>query len=346
MPDCIVIQYAPGRTALTWIAATSRGFSKRGHVRALQKLGRRRAILLALLAVAPISMFAAARSARVPQLTGYKAVRVQYGPLNKMIMSVNINGQPAKLLVDTGSNQTILNADAAESFGIRPSQRGLRYIRFTQINGEVLPVGYVQNLTAGSMNFGSSPVTLRRSIQAGNRNAQVDGVLGLDVLHRHEAVINCRTRLIFFKTGQGRQMNLSAVALSEKFTRVPLRREDSGALTVPCSIGGRPAHMLVDTGAFLTTFNESFLRSLGLPTEPTRVSAHFSTGVRQRMSAVTINDLKIGDFKVPQKKFGVTALPHFALHQGGTTISGILGIETLYTCHAIVDLDTMNLFLK
>jgi predicted aspartyl protease len=305
-----------------------------------------RFLILGFLLIAPISISAAPKTGRVPQLAGYKAVRVQYGPLNKMIMPVNINGQPAKLLVDTGSNQTILNADAAESFGIRPSQRGLRYIRFTQVNGEVLPVGFAQSLTAGSMNFGGTPVTLRHAIPSDNRNAHVDGVLGLDILLRHSAVINCRTKLVFFNVDQSRQADLAAVALSEKFTRVPLYREENGALTLRCSIQGRPAHMLVDTGAFLTTFDESFLKTLGLASEPTRVSAHFSSGARQRMKAATINDLKIGAFIVPQNKFGAAALPHFALHQGGTAIAGIMGIDTLYDCHAIVDLDSMNLILK
>src|SRR5207247_10570830 len=68
-----------------------------------------------------------------------------------------------------------------------------------------------------------------------------------------------------------------------------------------------------------------------------RVSAHFASGAAQRISAGRINDLKIGDFKVPPEKFGVTALPHFALQQGSTRISGILGIDTLYNCHAIID---------
>jgi hypothetical protein len=34
------------------------------------------------------------------------------------------------------------------------------------------------------------------------------------------------------------------------------------------------------------------------------------------------------------------------LQQGSTRISGILGIDTLYNYHAIIDLDGMNLFLK
>jgi hypothetical protein len=72
-------------------------------------------------------------------------------------MSVRINGQPANLLVDTGSNEVILDAAAAESFGVQPSQpgsneifqdaaaaesfgsqpsqRSMRYIRRSRING-------------------------------------------------------------------------------------------------------------------------------------------------------------------------------------------------------------------
>jgi predicted aspartyl protease len=303
-------------------------------------------LLFVFLTIAPISIFGAAKSRALPQLSGYKAVRVHYGPLNKMIMSVQIDGQPANLVVDTGSNEILLDAAAAESFGVRPSQRGLRYIGFTEIGGQLLPVGFVQTLTAGSMNFGSSLVVLRNSIRSGTGNGRVDGVLGLQVLLRHKAVINCRTRLVFFKLDRTRQTNLSGVASSEKFTRVPLRREDSGALTVPCSIHGQLTRLLVDTGAFVTTFSEAFFKSLGIASEPTRVSAHFASGAAKRIRAGRINDLKIGDFKVPPEKFGVTALPDFALRQGATRIAGILGMDTLYNCHAIIDLDGMNLFLK
>ena len=279
------------------------------------------AFVLVLFAIAPSSNFAAVKDRSAsPQLAGYKAVRVHYGPMNKMIMSAHINGQPANLLVDTGSNEIFLDTDAAATFGIGPSPRGLRYVGFTEINGQLLPIAFMQSLTAGSMNFGSGPVLLRDSARSGTGKTHVDGVLGLQTLFRHKAVINCRTRLVFFRVDQSRHMNLSAVASSEKFTRVPMHREASGALTVPCTIHGQSGRLLVDTGAFVTT--------------------------TRRISAAQINDLKIGDFKVPPAKFGVAALPRFALRQGGTRISGILGMDTLYICHAIIDLDGMNLFLK
>src|SRR5438477_7656976 len=210
-------------------------------------------ILFSLLTTVPIPLFAAASKARPMQLPGYKVVPVHYGPLNKMIISANINGHPANLMVDTGADQIIMDASAAASFCVRPSQRGLRYIRFTEINGQILPVGFAQSITAGGMNFGSSPIALRNSIHSDGGNGHVDGVLGLDILLCHKAVINCQTKLVFFKVDQSRQINLSSIASSEKFTRIPLHREENGALTVPCSIHDQSALLLVDTGAFVTT---------------------------------------------------------------------------------------------
>src|SRR5262249_7782080 len=156
----------------------------------------------------------------------------------------------------------ILDAETADLFGIKPSQRAqavprqtfqaFRYIRYTQINGELLPVGFVQNVSAGGMNFGSSLVTLRSSTHStsGTSVGHVDGMLGLDILLRHKALINCRTKLVFFKVDQRRQINLASAAAAEKFTRVLIQREENGALTVPCTIRGQPTRLLVDSGAF------------------------------------------------------------------------------------------------
>ena len=317
----------------------------------------KRILVFVLLAIAPMAILGAVKNRPAVQLPGYRAVPVHYGPMNKMIMSVRINGQPATLLVDTGSNQLILDAEAADLFGIRPSQRAqalprqtfqaFRYIRHTQINGELLPVGFVQNVSAGGMNFGSSLVTLRSSTHSTSRTSvgHVDGMLGLDILLRHKALINCRTKLVFFKVDQRRRINLGSAAASEKFRRVPIQREENGALTVPCSIGGQSTRLLVDTGAFVTILHEHFVKSLGLAVEPTRISAQFARATK-RISAAKIHDLKIGAFKVHPEKFGVTPLPQFALQQGSSKIAGILGMDTLYGCHAIIDLDSMSLFLK
>jgi predicted aspartyl protease len=310
-----------------------------------------------LLLIAPISIFGAAKNRSAIHLPGFRAVPVHYGPLNKMIVSVRINGYPAKLLVDTGASQIILDKNVAESAGIRPFQRALNQVRFSvpsqvftmgsEINGQLLPVGLAQNITAGSMNFGNNPVALRDSSHSGGTGAgRVDGILGLDILLRYKAVVNCRTKLIFFKVDRARRTNLSAIAASEKFARIPMQREENGVLTVLCSIRGQPARLLVDTGAFVTTLDEAFVKALGIGSEPTRISAQFGRGESKPISAAKINDLHIGAFKVPSGKLGVARLPNFALRQGNSRIAGILGMDTLYIHHAIIDLDSLNLFLK
>jgi predicted aspartyl protease len=310
-------------------------------------------IVCALLAMTPAAVSRAAKQAQPTQLPGYKAVPVHYGPLNKMIVSVSINAHPANLLVDTGANQIILDASAAQSFDVRPSQHDLRYVEFTQINGQLFPVGFVRSVTAGSMNFGSSLVALRNSRDRSNfsnlaedRNFHVDGVLGADILLRRKAIINCRTKFIFFKVGRSRPLQLASVALSEKFTKVPLKQEENGAFTVPCSIHGQSERLLVDTGAFITTFNEATVKSLGIALQPVQASARFTNGVARRISVGQISDLTIGDFKVPSAKFGAALLPNFALQQGNTRINGILGMDLLFICHGIIDFDSMSLFLK
>jgi predicted aspartyl protease len=308
-------------------------------------------LTFSLVAVLPLSL-ASARNVRPIQLAGYKVVPLHYGPLNKMIMSVSINARPANLIVDTAANQIILDARAAESFGVTPSRHGFRYIGSTQINGQLFPIAFMRSLTAGSMDFGSTPVVLltsgsnSHSSRLENAGSRVDGVFGADLLVRHKAVINCRTKFAFFKVGESQPLQLAGFASSEKFTKVPLRREQNGGFTVPCSIRGRPMRLLVDTGAFVTTFNEATLTSVGIAMEPTHASARFTTGVARQMSLAQVVDLAIGDFKVPPTKFGAAALPNFALEQGQTKTSGIVGIDLLFMCHAIIDLGSMNLFLK
>ena len=313
---------------------------------------------LLLACMAPLSISGSGKNGSATQLPGYKAVSVRYGPMNKMIMSVRVNGQPANLLVDTGASRVILDKEAAESVGVRPFQRALYQVRFAvpsqvftmgnEINGQLLPAGLAQSFSAGSMNFGTTQIAVRNSKHSGSGtgSGRVDGVLGLDILLRHKALINCRTKLVFFKVDPARRMNLDSVAASEKFTRVPIQREDTGALTVPCSIRGQSVRVLVDTGAFVTMLHESFATSLGVAAEPTRISAQFARGASKRISAAKMDDFYIGAFKVPLEKFGVATLPRFALQQGDTKIAGILGMDTLYICRAIIDLDGMGLFLK
>ena len=295
----------------------------------------------------PICARVAAASAQLP---GYVAVPIRYVPLNKMIVEVQINGHPANLLVDTGANHIEVAGDSATAFGITPRHHGLRYFGYEQINGRQCPIAFIRNLRAGDMNLGSGLVTLlpgdaRHSF--GTRGSiQVEGVLGADILVRHGAVINCRTKFIFFKTGRSAGMGVASVASSAKFSRVPVRREQNGRFTVPFSLGVQTGRLFVDTGAFVTTFNAALLKSAGIDLQPAHVSGRFSDGISRQYDMGQVNDFAIGDFKVRPAKFGATALPNYMKEQAGTAIGGIVGMDLLYDYNAVLDFGSMSLFLK
>jgi hypothetical protein len=55
--------------------------------------------------------------------------------------------------------------------------------------------------------------------------------------------------------------------------------------------------------------------------------------------ALIISSLALGSVKSAQPT-------QLSGYKGGAKVSGILGMDTLYNCHAIIDLGGMNLFLK
>src|SRR4030095_11498418 len=126
-----------------------------------------------------------------------------------------------------------------------------------------------------------------------------------------------------------------------KPARLPCRAQSAANRRVCWSIPAR-----LSPSCTKVSLNRSDSPPCRLATEPTRISARLGRGASKRISAAKLDDFNIGVFKMPSEKFGVAPLPHFALQQGSSRIAGILGMDTLYTCHAIIDLDGMRLFLK
>lgn len=292
------------------------------------------------------------RRASLPSLPGYAAVPVRYSDWNKMLMDAVVNGHRARFIVDTGAGYSILDADRARAFGVSPVGSDSPYGEFANLNGVSYRVGYLNSLRSGAMDFGSGPMAL---FQPANADAALDsrlngenedGIIGADILTRYKAVINCYTKTIFFKTGRSEQLHVVRFAESQHFVRVPLREEVSRAFTVPASINGHACRLLVDTGAFVTTFDLRRAKEFGLSFIGTRMHGSFADGVSRRVAIGNVSDLRIGDYKVPPQKLAASMLPDFAVEQGQAKIAGILGMEVLARSHGIIDFDSMSLFLK
>jgi predicted aspartyl protease len=298
------------------------------------------------------ALLAKEKRAPLTSLPGYIAVPVHYSHWNKMVMDVVVNGHRARFFVDTGAGYSILDAGRAHSLGVSPVGADSPYGEFANLNGVRYRVGYLNSLRAGAMDFGSGPIALFQpasedaAVNARINGENEDGIIGADILTRYKAVINCYTKTVFFKTGSSEQLHVARFAASQSFKRVPLREEVSRAFTVPASINGHPCRLLLDTGAFITTFDLKRAKEFGVSFTNTRMSGSFADGITRRVAVGNVANLKIGDYQVPPQRLAASVLPDFAVDQGQAKIGGILGMELLAASHGIIDFDSMSLFLK
>jgi len=306
----------------------------------------------AILLLSGRALLAKERRAPLPSLPGYIAVPVHYSHWNKMMMEAVVNGQRARFFVDTGAGYSILDAGRARSLGVSPVGADSPYGEFANLNGERYRVGYLNSLRAGAMDFGSGPMAL---FQPANEDAALnsrvngeneDGIIGADILTHYKSVINCYTKTIFFKTSSSERLHVARFAASQNFIRIPLREEVSRAFTIPAFINGHPCRLLVDTGAFITTFDLKRAKEFGLSFNGTRMNGSFADGISRRVAIGNVANLRIGDYQVPPQRLAASMLPDFALDQGQGKIAGILGMELLAANHGIIDFESMSLFVK
>lgn len=292
---------------------------------------------------------------------GYEVVPLTRGSQNHLLAPGDVNGRAATFMVDTGAESSFLQTDRAQSFGVRATGTEARTGRRS------FPVAAADNLRLGGMSLGAATFSLYRAAQLGGpvpgqRGRAADGMIGRDVLRRYNAVINCRSRQLFLKADAGAPLNLASITRAQGFTAIPIEETPRG-LTVPCSIAGRRGRLVLDTGAFLTGFDDDAARLLSLAGQPSGATARSFEGRVRPLQLVQVDDLKIGGLTIPPQKFVVTDLftrkqlrtftglgriEFYSPRPGarGDRIYGLLGSELLDVHQAIIDLDSMTLFMK
>ncbi len=198
----------------------------------------------------------------------------------------------------------------------------------------------------------------------GQLGKAADGLLGLDLLRRFGAVINCRTREVFFKTDPSARLGLATTTRAMGFAQIPIMKEARGNLTVPCTMRGRAGRLVLDTGSFVTALDDHAVRSVNLATRPSPLTARGLDGRIRTIELADMDDLKIGALRIapqplavmdlfgknkPRRTFtGINRIEYYAQRHEppGERLLGLLGNELLDQRHAIIDLGSMSLFLK
>jgi len=104
-------------------------------------------------------------------------------------MELTFNGKTLHLqrvLVDTGSGSTVISSDLAESIGVVAEENDMIY-RITGVGGSE----FVYSKKVDSVRVGDMEVEkFILEIGAMNDGFDLDGIIGLDLLHQLKAIIN------------------------------------------------------------------------------------------------------------------------------------------------------------
>lgn len=297
------------------------------------------------------------------RLSGYVAMQMSRGPQNHLLLQARIKGNPVTLLLDTGADVSFLRADRAQLLGVRLLDETVRS------GGKAFPVGEVSDLQAGDAHLRELRFALYQASDIGGAvpgeaAGAADGLIGLDLLRRQGAVINCHSRQLFFKKEGAGELDLAGATRAMGFRKVPLIPYRHDFLAIPCHLTGRLGRMILDTGAFVTALADDAVRALTIKTIPSRLTARGFDGKVRPIELAQVNDLRIGDVAIAPQTFavidlfdsrkqvrtftGINRIERYSQKEfaPGERIFGLLGNELLDQRRAIIDLGSMSLFLK
>lgn len=317
---------------------------------------------LVLLALAAPALAAPRKTAASPRARAAaaeaRALQFQVLPLersrqNHLLVRVHINGKPALLGVDSGAPISAISVARLRHFGMTPVPRDSEIPSRVRINGTYSPVAIARSLRLGALNLIDEPMValdLASSARAAKMMDEqaIDGILGADVLFPTQAVLDCRAQLLILKIDPTVKGSAPGLDFSG-FRRVPMQVSPGYNLYVDGRLNGRPARLMVDTGAFATLLHHRFVRNMKIPL---RNSPFISSGVNLKERDVkfaTIRNFSVGSVHMRDKQVGVIDLE--GLVRGGglsasPPVAGLLGSEILRRHYGIIDFGTRTLYLK
>jgi predicted aspartyl protease len=270
---------------------------------------------------------------------------------NHLFVPVRINSRPAWFAVDTGAALTIVDSTKAKALGLSNRAGSVIVPKQIEVNDRVVPVAQVQSLIMGGANLGAGPVALidlrefhGRLRDSGNL-VPMDGIIGLDILERYSAVIDCGNQKIYLQEQGSGAPAFAKNLRSMRLNSVPMRITHSGALEVEGRIGQGRYSFVVDTGGFETLIPFNVAVANGVPVLRTTVSAKGIHSKERPVGIAIAPSIEIGKYKLGPSLVGVTALP-----EGPDDLrfpfGGLLGADFFFEHRGVIDIGDKALYFK
>ncbi|MEO6871316.1 MAG: pepsin/retropepsin-like aspartic protease family protein [Chthoniobacterales bacterium] len=314
-----------------------------------------------------LAIFLAALSAvgaTVPRELQYQALQLERSRQNHLLVHVHINGKPALFGVDTGAPVSAVALKRRKHFGLAPLPKGSDLPAELRINGGYNRVAIAHHLRIGALTLVDEPVVMidlsgpARAAQE-YEEEELDGILGADILFPTEAVLDCGKGILFMKVDPDAKESVPGIGEGGAWTRVPIRVTRGGNLYVDCKLNSKSAQLMLDTGAFTTLIQSSFLADMHLKMRETPFTSgavnlddrnvQLTTIRRFAVGHLVAGQFLFGNFTVRDKEVGVmdlTGLIQGELLKGVPPVAGLLGSEFLRRNHAVIDFGNAALYLR
>jgi predicted aspartyl protease len=292
-----------------------------------------------------------------PSLKASEPAHAAYGTTlsrstgNHLFVPVRVNNRPAWFAIDTGAALSIVDSNKAKLLGLSKGPGVIQVPKQIEVNNRIVPVAVVDSLFVGRNNLGSGPVALidlrdfRARLRDSGTRVTMDGIIGLDILQRYAAVIDCRNQRIYLTVpGEDAQAILKSVKRG-RYNAIPMRITHSGALEVEGRIGRNRYSFVVDTGGFATLVPSSVAKQNGIPVIGTTVNAK-GIHSKERPVGVTIApEFDLGKYALGPALIGVTGLPE-GPEDLRFQFGGLIGADFFFERGGIIDVGSKTLYFK
>ncbi len=301
------------------------------------------------------TVFGAKPNRPQPALEGsqFQALPLERSKQNHLLVRAEINGKPALLGVDTGAPVSAISASRRAHFGMSGIPGSSKLPARLRINGGFNRVTIAKRLRLGALTLIDEPmvaIDLSGPARAAHdfKEQELDGILGADILFPTEAVIDCKKEILYMKIDPDAEGAVPGIN-RRGWKNMPIRVTKGWNLYVDGQLNGKPAQLMIDTGAFTTLIHRPFVREMRLKTRDTPYTSGAVNLEERGLQLAVIRRFAVGPYLVKGKEVGVMNLDgliHGDLLKGKPPVAGLLGSEFLRRNNAIIDFGNRTLYLK